>query len=260
LTAAQRAVWANQQAVANARGTLSTTVESAQIALRTAQLMLDHAQRDYDHLLDLKKWGNDVDDQIKSAALQLENARAQLAIAQRDAAGAPGRTSQSVATAQQALAAAQAQYEALERRPEADQVKAAELAVDAARLALKQAETNLDEAVIRAPLAGTVAELSLKPGQAATPGQPVMTLADTSVWVVETSNLTELNVVDLEEGHPASVKFDAIPGLEMAGHIDWISLRAQQRQGDVVYTARVILDDVDPRLRWGMTTFVQFEE
>ncbi len=260
LAAAQRAVSANQQAVANARGTLSTTVESAQIALRNAQLVLDHAQRDYDHLLDLKSWGHDVDDQIKTAALQLDNARAELTIAQRNANGASARTSQSVAEAQQALAASLAQYEALKRQPEANQVKAAELAVETAKLALKQAETDLTEAVIRASLAGVVAEVNVKPGQAIAPGQALFTLADVSVWVVETSNLTELNVVGLANGHQATVKFDAIPGLTMAGHIDWIALRAQQKQGDVVYTARVMLDESDPRLRWGMTTFVQFEK
>lgn len=260
LAAAQRAVSANQQAVANARGTLSTTVESAQITLRNAQLVLDHAQRDYDHLLDLKKWGNDVDDQIKSAALQLENARAELTIAQRNANGASARTSQSIAEAQQALAASLAQYETLKRKPEANQVKAAELAVEAAKLTLKQAETDLTEAVIRAPLAGVVAEVNVKLGQALTPGQALFTLADVSVWGVETSNLTELNVVGLANGHRATVKFDAISGLTMVGHVEWISLRAQQKQGDVVYTVRVILDETDPRLRWGMTTFVQFEQ
>ena len=260
LAAAQRAVWANQQSVANARGTLSTTVESAQITQRNAQLALDHAQRDYDHLLDLKKWGHDVDDQIKTAALQLENARADLVIAQRNATGAPARTSQAVAEAQQALAAAQAQYEALKRKPEADQVKAAELAIETARLDLKQAGANLDEAVIRAPITAVVAEVNLKLGQSITPGATLMTLADTSVWLVETSNLTELNVVGLEKGHRAMIRFDAIPELELAGHIEWISLRAQQHQGDVLYVANVILDGADPRLRWGMTAFVQFEK
>ncbi len=90
-------------------------------------------------------------------------------------------------------------------------------------------------------------------------GTPLITLVDTGGWVVETS-LTELSVMDLQQGQRAKVKFNAIPGLEMTGHIESISLRAQDQQGAMVYIARVALDGSDPRLHWGLGTLVQFEK
>jgi hypothetical protein len=72
--------------------------------------------------------------------------------------------------------------------------------------------------------------------------------------------LTELSVVGIKEGSYATVKFDAVQGLQLPGHVEHIALRGQDQRGDVLYTVRVALDNLDPRLRWGMTAFVQFGE
>ena len=34
----------------------------------------------------------------------------------------------------------------------------------------------------------------------------------------------------------------------------------EEKRGDVTYTARILLDEDDERLRWGMTVVVTFEE
>ncbi len=167
--------------------------------------------------------------------------------------------SQQIAQRSAQLAASQAHYEALKRLPEADQVKDAQLAVELAQLTLEQARVNLDDALVRAPVAGMVAEVQLKVGQWVAPGTPSITLADTGGWVVDTS-LTESSIMDLQRGQRAKVKFNAIPGLEMTGHVESISFRAQDQQGAMIYIARVALDGSDPRLHWGMGTVVQFEK
>lgn len=105
-----------------------------------------------------------------------------------------------------------------------------------------------------------MAEVKAKVGQAATPGATLVTLGDTSAWFIETDNLTELNVVDVKQGSPAQIKFDAVPGLKLDGRVERIGLRSQNKRGDVLYTVRVALNAPDPRLRWGMTAFVQFEK
>ncbi len=78
--------------------------------------------------------------------------------------------SEQIAQRSAQLAASQAHYEALKRLPEADQVKAALLAVELAQLTLEQAQANLDDALVRAPVAGMVAEVQLKVGQWVAPG------------------------------------------------------------------------------------------
>ncbi len=262
LNAADKAIEAAQAALNNAQGMQPTTLNTAQIALRNAQLVFDQAERDYAHQLDRQKWGLDVDKDLalQTSKVRYENARADLEIARRDAASANVRASESVLAGQKTLTAAQADYAALKRQPEPEQVKAAQLAVETAKLALAQAEADLQDATLIAPVGGVVAEVNLKVGQPASPGAPAITLADTSAWYVETDSLTELSVVDVKEGSRVAVKFDAAPGLSLPGHVERIALRGQDQRGDVLYAVRVALDNLDPRLRWGMTAFVQFEK
>ena len=117
LAAAEKAIQAAQTVLDNAHGSVPTTTDLAQNALRTAQLVYDRAERDHKHLLDMKGWGYDVEDELKSSQLQLDNARTDLDIARRNASGASVRASESVALAQSALAEAQARYAALKSSP-----------------------------------------------------------------------------------------------------------------------------------------------
>jgi len=73
------------------------------------------------------------------------------------------------------------------------------------------------------------------------------TLDDTSVWFVETDDLSELTVVDVNVGSKVIAKFDAIPGLALPGHTGRVALHSQEKHSAVTYTVRVLLDQADPR-------------
>ena len=45
----------------------------------------------------------------------------------------------------------------------------------------------------------------------------------------------------------------------MNGVVIEISQSAYVQGGDVIYTVRIQVDDVDPRVKWGMTVEVVFE-
>ena len=45
----------------------------------------------------------------------------------------------------------------------------------------------------------------------------------------------------------------------MTGVVSEISQSSYTQGGDVIYTVRVKVDQVDPRVRWGMTVQVTFE-
>lgn len=117
----------------------------------------------------------------------------------------------------------------------------------------------LANAELRAPHAGVITSLDLKVSEYATSGQPVLTIADTSKWLVKTSDLTEIDVVNLEEGQPVTVKLDALPEMEFKGNVLAISQSYSENQGDVVYEVTILLTDIDPSMRWGMTAVVTFE-
>ena len=117
----------------------------------------------------------------------------------------------------------------------------------------------LANAELRAPHAGVITNLDLKVGEYAAAGSPIATIADTSRWLVKTNDLTEIDVVNIEEGQPVTIKLDAMPGKEFKGNVLSISQEFSENQGDVVYEVTILLTDIDPAMRWGMTAVVTFE-
>jgi HlyD family secretion protein len=109
---------------------------------------------------------------------------------------------------------------------------------------------------LTAPFAGTITTLDVRVGEFASPGAVVARLADTSNMQVETTDLTELNIVNVKEGTSVTMTFDAIPGLELPGKVTRIRSYGDNRQGDIVYTVYVTPDQQDARLRWNMTAKV----
>jgi HlyD family secretion protein len=83
-------------------------------------------------------------------------------------------------------------------------------------------------------------------------------LANSTDWEVETTDLTELNINNIQEGDAVKITFDAIPGLELSGTVLRIQSLGQNKQGDITYKVTVKLDKQDDRLRWNMTALVAF--
>ena len=143
--------------------------------------------------------------------------------------------------------------------PDADAIAAAEARIKASQENLTAAKANLENLDLMATIDGTVVDLDLVVGQQVTPGQPVMRLADLSELYVETDDLTEIEVVDVEVGQKVTVIADALPSVEMTGTVESIGQVFEEKRGDITYTVRIALDDPDPHLLWGMTVVVTFE-
>ena len=121
------------------------------------------------------------------------------------------------------------------------------------------ARAALANAEVRAPYAGIITKLDLKVGEFASAGTPVVTITDKSSWVIKTTDLTEIDVVNVKEGEPVEVTLDAIPGVTLNGNVVSISQSFSERQGDIVYEVTILLTDQHPTMRWGMTAEVTFE-
>ena len=151
-------------------------------------------------------------------------------------------------------------YESLLEGPDLDDVAAAEERVKAAEVNLKAAKAALTHLELVATIDGTVVEQNLNISQQVTAGQPVMKITDFSQMYAETDDLTELEVVDISLGQKTMIVPDAIPDLELTGTVEKISDQFEEKRGDITYTARIRIDDIDPRLRWGMTVAISFKE
>jgi multidrug resistance efflux pump len=169
--------------------------------------------------------------------------------------------------AQSRLARAEADLAMYQEGPDPDAVALAdsrittvENRIATAESTLLAAESALTDLDLVATMDGNVVDLDLNPGEQVSPGRPVITLADFSQWYVETDNLTEIEVVDISLDQVVEIIPDALPEITFTGKVESISDTFEEKRGDITYTTRILVDEIDPRLRWGMTVLVTFEE
>ena len=165
-------------------------------------------------------------------------------------------TASEIAEAEAMVRQVEAELELLKAGARSEDLDAGAAAVERARAALERAEAGLADTELRAPFAGTLALLYVREGELATAGVPVAALADLSSWEIETDDLTELDIVGVEEGDRVSLTFDAIPGLELPGRVLRVKPLGEEKLGDVTYTVVVVPEEEDPRLKWRMTAVV----
>jgi multidrug resistance efflux pump len=151
------------------------------------------------------------------------------------------------------LDAAQRTYDRLKGGADAEQLAVLEAQLEAA-------EAGVAAFSVIAPFDGVVADLNAKLGGSINAGEPAVTVADFSQWLVQTTDLTEIDVVALEEGQPVAVSLDAIPEAQLAGEILSIGQTFTENQGDIVYEVTILLTETHPAMRWGMTAAVTFGE
>jgi multidrug resistance efflux pump len=150
-------------------------------------------------------------------------------------------------------AEAKHQYEISLDGPNADQLALAKADLDAANDALSNY-------VLTAPFDGIVADVSVKVGEQVGTDSRAISVADFSSWVVETTDVTELEVVKLSKGQKVTFVPDALPDLTLKGTITEISQAYTQQGGDILYTVKFSVENPDPALRWGMTVEATFLE
>lgn len=172
--------------------------------------------------------------------------------------GSPSETSISKAEADLSLALvqqeeAQRRYELLRNGPDPDEVALAQARISNAEAQLSAAQASLASLELRAPFNGRIVSINLNPGEYVAPGVNVIVLIDDSEWRVETTDLTELNVVRVRTSNPARITFDALPNKTFQGSILTINALGENRQGDITYRAVASVNDLDERLKWNMT-------
>ncbi len=223
----------------------------AGLALQNSTLNYEKAKADYDKL---------VKGSTKEAI-----AIAQAQVAQQEAALAKvkaGSTAERIAQAQADVAAAQAGLAKLLAGATKEQiaiseagVKISEVGVESAKAQVASAENNLAKCKLVAPFDGVVGLVTFEEGEMS--GQNEISVGDFSHWQVETDDLTEIDVVQVQAGQTVKINVDALPGEKLEGKVLRINPRSETKAGDVTYTALIdVTGGKTELLRWGMTTFV----
>ncbi|PDW01763.1 efflux RND transporter periplasmic adaptor subunit [Candidatus Viridilinea mediisalina] len=243
--AALRAVASSEAALEQAHLALEHARLAEQNGIAAAEAQITQAAARRDQLLA----GADSD--------QIAGARARVSAAQARLNQLTGSArSGELAAAQARVTQAQAGLAEVEAAPQPAAVAAADARVRVAQANLEQAELMLAKATLHAPFAGTIVKINLEQGVHPNAHEPAIVLADMSAWKIETSDLTEFDVVLVREGEVVQLSFDAIPDLYLEGVISAIEARGTAHQGDVIFTATVTPRSWDERLRWNMTATV----
>ena len=206
--------------------------------------------------------------QRASAAAAVRQAQAKVDALQN---ALPGELAEAAAAVEQA----QARLDLARAGVRTEEVAVAQAEVNVALAGLQEAMVLLAETELRAPFAGTLTARNISAGEQVSSGVPLLQLADTAAWQVETLDLTEMDVVGILPGSEVTVSFDAVPALELAGSVAHVRPVGENSRastvyaesapddaltGDVVYKVVIALEAEDTRLMWNMTALVDFGE
>ena len=230
-------------------------VAAAQVAQAAAQL--DRLQEGDPH-------------EIAIAAAQLQETQAQLdrwrvtrrfdiqaaeaAVDQAEAALAHARQNQEYdrQRASAVLAQAQAQFDLQRRGPLPEELAVAGAEVSMAESQAQSARLALAAAALRAPFAGTVAQISAIAGEWTQPNTPVVTLVDPKALRAELL-VDETDVTRVQPGQKATIALHALPGTVLRGQVVAASPLPTVQQGLILYPVRLAVEaPPDLAIRPGM--------
>ena len=237
--------------------TIDDNIEDAKADVEDLKADLEDAQDEFDKYADLDKDNSkrkDAEDDLEKAQEDYNEAVRDLEELTRESDAV--RASLDAALANEAEA--KYQWELSTEGPNKDQLTFAEARLDSAKAQVAAAKDALSNYILIAPFDGVVVDVAVSVGEQVGAESRAVSVADTSAWVIETSDITELEVVDLTVGQKAEFTADALPDVTMDGVITAISQSSFTQSGDVLYTVYVDVDEVDERIKWGMTVEVIF--
>jgi len=209
-----------------------------------------------------------------SAKAAVDSSKATILEAQSSMASAQAR----IVQAKSAIGIAESDLETSKAAPQEVAVTQAQIGTAAARVAQARAavelvRTNIEYAVVRAPVTGMVTRRNVETGQVVQAGQALLAIVpQQEIWV--TANFKETQLDDIRVGQSAEIRVDAYGGAVFKAHVDSISaatgarfslLPAENASGNYVKVVqrvpvKLVLDGTpDPAhvLRPGMSAVVK---
>lgn len=118
--------------------------------------------------------------------------------------------------------------------------------------------TLLAQSTLTAPFDGMIISVDIVPSETVTPGKIVIVLGDLSKYQIETTDLSERDVPNVNVGQSVNVFIEAL-NQEFTGKVVEVSQISSTLGGDVVYKVTIDLDDMPDGLLWGMSADVKIQ-
>ena len=124
------------------------------------------------------------------------------------------------------------------------------LDIQSQKLSIQAAQETYNDYFIYAPISG-ILSLAAKPTDTVSSGTTIGTII--SKQKIATIALNEIDAAKVNLGDKATLTFDAINGLSIAGHVSDVSVIGTVSSGVVTYTVTITLDTDDARIKPGMS-------
>ncbi|MHB8660556.1 MAG: efflux RND transporter periplasmic adaptor subunit [Minisyncoccota bacterium] len=156
-----------------------------------------------------------------------------------------------VTSDERAVAAAQASLTQLQAGADPLDVQADQLSIQMKQDALAVAQQALADTVVRAPFSGTVAKIEAQQYATIGSGTAVATLVSDNQSVDISVN--EVDAAKLKVGEKATLTFDALPSISIAGTVSSVDTIGTVSSGVVSYGAVVTFDTPNTNVKPGMS-------
>lgn len=288
---AQRTVERTKAELQSTRDGVELSTASAEMTLQNAQTSLDNAQQDLDEAEDTENAASikTAERNLASAEQQLEAQKLSYKQSLQSIQAKVDSAEQAMTDAEQAVIDAEKSLESRQLSNQ-DSLASADNQVRSAQVSIQQAQLNLDqamdttasaisielqqksveqaqlslqklldqqaEAVLKAPIAGTVSVVNAVVGNSLSTGGAAVVLVSTDSLDIVAS-VPEVSVAELRAGMTAIVTADALSGQEIPATLSSLSPFATESQGVVNYSANFTTTGTAAKqLRQGMTVEV----
>lgn len=216
---------------------LALALERAESALRQveAQLGIDRAH-------DKQPPADDQVASVRQAAANRDDARAAYARAQQlNGRGLLAQVDRD--TAETRLKVTEANYEAA-----VDNVRSLKASLQDRRASYDLAQKKLNDAVVRAPVSGSISERLVQPGEYIRENTPVATIVQMSPLKLKTA-IQEKNAGIIRTGQTVDFAVEAFPGKTIHGKVAYVSPSVDQATR--TFPVEVLVDNADRSLKPG---------
>jgi multidrug resistance efflux pump len=172
---------------------------------------------------------------------QIASAESQLASAQASLSKLRGGTPEEITVSESNVRQSEATLAALRQGPNLNDMAIQKAQLDVAQSNLDKAKANLNNAILKSPISGTIVKADLKEGQVASASTVIYQVVDFSVLRIEV-NVGESDIGKVKEGMAVAINLDSMPGRSFTGKVTFIASKSTVTNNVVSYLATVTLD------------------
>ncbi|MFH1077709.1 MAG: HlyD family efflux transporter periplasmic adaptor subunit [Patescibacteria group bacterium] len=241
---------------------LEASLTSSQFSQTSLDQLVTSIQTDITGVFNTRSTLRSLADAIEKAQETYDDSKTSLAIAQAELedlkAGAKAddiaKAEETVAERAQALDDVKVGADDIDVKVALNTIKQRESSLQNARDSLQDAQEALADCTVKAPFDGVVTNIEGKLAAKVTQSTALATLI-TKERIAEIT-LNEVDITQIEVGQKATLTFDALEDLTVAGTVGEVDIIGTANQGVVSYGVKVVLETQDDRVRPGMSVSV----